>query len=597
MLAAGISVPAHRFVARPDEVDGGLVSALGSEEAVVKAVSPQILHKSDVGGIAVVRNESGAIRDAVAAVLAASRKAMPEADLRGALVVRKIRFRAGLGREILAGFRHDRAFGPVVFLGAGGLDTEYLLRALGPGKASGMRSARELDLDGALAMVRGTVVHAALCGGLRSASRAAIAEEALARLVLSLGALADIFAGFEPPGGLGLGELEVNPFVVSADDGRITALDGLARVHRPSPLPPARPVVNLRKLLTPGSAVVIGASAEGLNPGRVILRNLVDGGGVPQDRIWAIHPRAETIDGCRAYASPASLPAIPDMAVVSVPADKGADRVVVDLVENHLAHTITLISGGFGETEAGKEAETRMRVAVERSHRRPDGGVLVNGGNCLGIISVPGGYNTFFIPSYKLPIHDAPGTNVACISQSGAHLVTQMSNLDGVIRPRYLISFGNQIDVTVSDYLEYLEEDPAIDVFAVYLEGFRRGDGRRFLEIAGRIVAGGRKVLLYKGGRTLEGQSAAASHTASVVGDYDVCRELVRSAGVVECTTLDSFDDYAMTFSFLAGRKPRGPRIAVMSNAGFECTSAADRLYGLTLARFAPETERRSAFV
>jgi len=265
----------------------------------------------------------------------------------------------------------------------------------------------------------------------------------------------------------------------------------------------------------------------------------------------------------------------------------------VDLVENHLAHTITLISGGFGETEAGKEAETRMREAVERSHRRPDGGVLVNGGNCLGIISVPGGYNTFFIPSYKLPIHDAPGTNVACISQSGAHLVTQMSNLDGVIRPRYLISFGNQIDVTVSDYLEYLEKDPAIEVFAVYLEGFRRGDGQRFLEIARRIVAGGRNVLLYKGGRTLEGQAAAASHTASVVGDYDVCRALVRSAGVVECTTLDSFDDDAMTFSFLAGRRSLGPRVAVMSNAGFECTSSADRLYGLTLARFAPETERR----
>jgi acyl-CoA synthetase (NDP forming) len=593
MGAAGISVPAHRVVAGPDEVDHDLCSSLDSAEVVIKVVSPQILHKSDVGGVLVVRNDPGAVRDAVASVLAASRAAAADADLRGALVARKIPYRAGLGREILAGFRHDRAFGPVVFVGAGGVDTEYLLRSLGPGKASGMRSTRGLDLEEALRMVRGTVVHAALCGGLRSAKRASVAEATLARLVLSLGALADIFGGFEVPGGLGLSELEVNPFVASEDDGRLVALDGLARLHRPAPLPAPRPVANLRRLLTPGSAVVIGASAESVNPGRIILRNLAKGGGIPQDRIWVIHPRAESIDGCRAYASPASLPSVPDMAVVSVPADKGADRVVVDLVEKHHAHTITLISGGFAETEGGKEAEARMRDAVERSHRRPDGGVLVNGGNCLGIISVPGGYNTFFIPPYKLPILDAPANNVASISQSGAHLVTRLANLGGTVRSRYSISFGNQIDVTVADYLEYLEGDPAVRLFAVYLEGFNRGDGLRFLEIARRIVAGGRRVLLYKAGRTREGQAAAASHTASVVGDYDVCRELVRSVGVVDCATLDMFDDYTMTFAFLADRRPLGRRIAVMSNAGFECTAAADKLYGLSLARFAPETERR----
>ncbi len=281
------------------------------------------------------------------------------------------------------------------------------------------------------------------------------------------------------------------------------------------------------------------------------------------------------------------------MAVVSVPANKGADGVVIDLVENHRAHAVTLISGGFGETESGKDAEARMRDAVERSHLRPGGGVLVNGGNCLGIISVPGGYNTFFLPPYKLPILDAPTTNVASISQSGAHLVTRLSNLGGTVRSRYSISFGNQLDVTVSDYLEYLEADAAVRLFAVYLEGFQHGDGLRFLDVCRRIAAGGRRVLLYKAGRTREGQAAAASHTASVVGDYDVCRELIRSAGVVECSTLDMFDDYTMTFSFLAERKPVGRRVAVMSNAGFECAAAADKLYGLSLARFAPDTVRR----
>jgi acyl-CoA synthetase (NDP forming) len=593
LAAAGIHVPEHRVVASTDEVDAALCTALGTEEVVVKVVSPQILHKSDVGGIAVARNTPGTLRDAVASVLSAPPKKMPDAEIRGALIVRKVRFRSGLGREILAGFRHDRAFGPVVFAGVGGLDTEYLLRALSGGVSGALRSSAGLGLDGALAMLRGTTIHAALCGGLRSASKGSIPEESLARLVLSLASLAEGLAGFAPPGGFGLAELEVNPFVVAEGSQQLVALDGLARLHRPDPLPAARPVASLKRLLTPTSAVVIGASSESVNPGRIILRNLAQGGGVPPDRIWALHPRAVEIDGCRAYAAMSSLPEVPDLAVVSVPADKGADRIVVELVENHLAHTVTLITGGFGETEGGKEAERRMRDAVERGHAKPHGGVLVNGGNCLGIISVPGGYNTFFLPPYKLPFRDAPGRNVASVSQSGAYLVTQISNLDGAVRSRYSISFGNQLDVTLSDYLEYLEGDPEVRVFAVYLEGFRRGDGRRFLEIAKRIVDGGRAVLLYKAGRSHAGQAAAASHTASVVGDYEVCRELCRNAGVIECSTLDLFDDLTLTFSFLAERPAAGRRVAVMSNAGFECTTAADQLHGLELAEFEAATRER----
>jgi acyl-CoA synthetase (NDP forming) len=279
--------------------------------------------------------------------------------------------------------------------------------------------------------------------------------------------------------------------------------------------------------------------------------------------------------------------------VVAVPADKGGDQVVIDLVEGRRARTITLISGGFGETEAGREAEARTRAAIEAAHRSADGGVLVNGGNCLGIISVPGGYNTFFIPRYKLPFNDAPGDNVASISQSGAYLVTQISSLDLAVRPRYAISFGNQMDVTVSDYLEYLECDPKVRVFAVYLEGFRRGDGARFLETARRLSASGRTVLLFKAGRSAEGSAAAASHTAAAVGDYEVCRALVQAAGVIDCVTLNMFEDYLVTFSFLAGRARSGRRVAVLSNAGFECTAAADRLHGLELASLAPATRTR----
>ena len=592
MAAAGIGVPRHRLVAAPDEIDGATCAALGSEEAVVKIASPDLLHKSDVAGVRFCPNQPAALREAAAGVLEAVRAAAPGARLEGLLLAERVRFRAGLGRELLAAFRHDPAFGPVVVIGAGGLDSEALLATLRPGPARAMFAARGLEAEAVLRGLRPTLVQRALTGRLRSSSGAGLEEGALVGLVLALARLAERWAGFDPPEGLGLAELELNP-VVAADDGRLVALDGLARRHRPQPLPPPRPVGELGRLLTPRSAVVIGASAESDNPGRLILRNLVAGGGVPRERLWAIHPRAGEIEGCRAFASLAALPEPADLAIVSVAADRGADKVVREIVEGRRARTITLIAGGFGETAGGRDAEARIREALAESHRAPDGGVLLNGGNCLGIVSEPGGYNTFFIPAHKLPLRAAAGRGLASVSQSGAYLVSQISNLAGVVAPRYAISFGNQMDVTVSDYLAYLEADPEVSVFAVYLEGFQRGDGQAFLEAVRRLTGAGRPVLLYKAGRTREGSAAASSHTASAVGDYEVCEELARAAGALVASSLDEFEDDVVTFTLLQGRASVGRRVAVLSNAGFEATAAADTLSGLELAVLGASTRER----
>jgi acyl-CoA synthetase (NDP forming) len=590
--AAGVAAPAHRVVGTPEEVDEAVCGALGSDEAVVKVASPDLLHKSDVGGVVVCPNEPSALRSTVAEVLRSARETSPSARIAGALVAERARFRSGLGRELLVALRHDPAFGAVVVVGVGGLDTEALLASLRPERARAMLAASALTRSGALEALRRTLVHGALSGRLRSSRGSGIPEERLAQTVVALASLAERWAGFEPPGGIGLSELEVNPLVV-ADDGRLVALDGLARLHRPLPPPPPRPVGALHHLLMPTSAVVIGASADGMNPGRIILRNLVAGGGMLQERIWAIHPRAAEIDGCRAYASVADLPEPADLAVVSVAAERGADRIVSEIVETRRARTVTLIAGGFGETASGREAEARVRAALAESHRAEDGGVLLNGGNCLGILSAPGRYSTFFIPPHKLPIREGPERGLASISQSGAFLVSQISNLHEAVRPRYAISFGNQMDVTVSDYLAHLEGDAEARVFAVYLEGFQRGDGAGFLEAVRRITASGRAVLLYKAGRTPEGSEAAASHTAAAVGDYEVCRELARAAGAVVAGTLDQFEDDVLAFTLLDGRRARGRRVAVLSNAGFECTAAADALFGMELAPLASRTRAR----
>ena len=149
------------------------------------------------------------------------------------------------------------------------------------------------------------------------------------------------------------------------------------------------------------------------------------------------------------------------------------------------------------------------------------------------------------------------------------------------------------MDLTVGEYLEYLQDDEEIDVYAVYVEGFKPLDGRRFLEASARIAARGAAVVLYRAGRTAAGAKATASHTASIAGDYTVTRGLAEAAGVVVAGTLEEFEDLVRLLAWM-GRTPLdGRRLAAVSNAGFECVAIADNLGGLELARFAPATVAR----
>ena len=214
------------------------------------------------------------------------------------------------------------------------------------------------------------------------------------------------------------------------------------------------------------------------------------------------------------------------------------------------------------------------------------------GGNCLGIVSRDN-YNTFFLPDYKLPFNPGAGSNLAVVSQSGAYLVTFASNYDGIIQPAASISFGNQMDLTVADFLEYFNSRSDIDVVACYVEGFRPGDGARFIEQTRRARAAGKRVIIYKAGRTALGARAAASHTASLAGDYAVARACLESAGATVAESLDEFEDLLKTFTLLAGKSVTGTRTGIISNAGFECSTVMDSLDGLDLATFDQATQDR----
>jgi acyl-CoA synthetase (NDP forming) len=278
------------------------------------------------------------------------------------------------------------------------------------------------------------------------------------------------------------------------------------------------------------------------------------------------------------------------MTVFTIPADEKAASLLEELIEGEKTASITLISAGFGETDRGRELDRRLRDSIAEVRARAGGGVVVNGPNCMGIVSKPGGYNTFFLPEHKLPFRGAFGERCAIISQSGAYLVTLVSNLDRIINPKYMITYGNQVDVSATDYLLALKDDPGIDLFCLYLEGLKSLDGERFLAAAREIVAAGKDIILYKAGRTEAGATAVASHTASMAGNYEVMERILLDAGVIMLDSLDEVEDVIKVFVLLGGRRAAGSRVGIFSNAGFECSVAADTLGALELARFSEKT-------
>ena len=269
-----------------------------------------------------------------------------------------------------------------------------------------------------------------------------------------------------------------------------------------------------------------------------------------------------------------------------------------EIAENAKARSVILIAGGLGEKEGSQGLEEEIRTIIAGGRAAGRITPVVNGGNCLGIASKPGKYDTTFIPEDKLPRPRGPRSDMAVISQSGAFMISRMSKMPR-IEPRYAVSLGNQIDLTASDYLEFLKDEPEVRTFAVYMEGFRPGDGLAFARAVKEITAAGRTVIVYKSGRSPEGRGAASSHTASVAGDYSVCRAILEQAGAVVCGDIEEYENMVRGFEALADKKTRGNRVGLLSNAGFECVVMADSLKGdgggLELAAFSADTGARIA--
>ncbi len=572
--AAGVPVPRRFVVSGAAELHHPVAHVPGPR-AVVKVVAPGILHKTEAGGIAVVENTPASLRDAVGRM---ETRFAGQAVV-GYLVVEFVPHRAEPGHELLLGMRWTGDFGPVVTLGAGGIHAEFLARSIREDRSLALLSPA-LAGEGAVERALSRVAVVRLLTEPQRGQPPLVAMACLAGVVRRFLELAEAFVP-DP-----IAEFEVNPLVLS--NGGFVALDALLKLGPPAAASPApRPIDRIARLLEPRTAAVAGVSEKGMNPGRMILRNML-ADGFPAADITIVKPGSESIDGVRCVPSLEALPGRQDLLILSISAAQ-APEAIATVAEKALAESVILIPGGLEEKPGSEPLVARMRQAIADARATEWGGPVINGGNCLGVRSVPGRYNTLFIPDHKLPLRRGAPDPVAFVAGSGAFAVAKANKFSN-LNPKYVLTIGNQMDLTAADYLEHLEADPDLRLYAVYLEGFRPGDGLRFLRSARRITDAGRTLLLYRAGRTSAGAAAAASHTASVAGDYAVTRRLAAQAGVVLADTLEDFEDLARLFVALGDRRPAGARLGALSNAGFECVAIADNLGAFTLAGFAPET-------
>ncbi len=585
--AIGIAVPRSVLVRDASELDSVALSQLPGDDVMVKVQSSAIGHKSDVGGVVRAAKTARAIGEAIEDM----QRRLGGHPIDGFLIAERVVHDGSLGGELLVGARWTDDFGPVVVFGSGGTSAEALARGLRPERATAILRADPFPDRASVARIVAAILAGALATEPQRGAPPRIDVDAIVGV---LAALAGAASSWFPES---LTELEVNPLVVR--NGSLVALDALARPGGPAAEPaPPRPTHAIRCLLEPERIAIAGVSRR-INTGRAILRNVLASGFDPA-RVHVVKPGGgEPIDGCACVESFAALPEPVDLAVLSISAADVAPT-LLSIIDGNRARSVIVISGGLEEKRGTGAIVARVHAAIRKSRSAPGGGPIVNGGNCLGVRSIPGRYDTLFIPHHKMPAPRStaggPGgpTPLALISQSGAHLVACLDRL-AHLEPRYAISVGNQTDLTVGDYLTALADDPEVAVVATYVEGFRPGDGRAFVAAAERMRARGGHVVLYRAGRSAAGARATASHTASIAGDHRVTRALAEQAGVIVVDALSDFAEVTALVLALRDRPPRGRRLGALSNAGFECVAIADALGPLALADLAADTRARLA--
>ena len=544
--ACGIGTP-EQGVAKSVREARSIAERIGYP-VVAKIDSPDILHKTDAGGVILGIGNAEALEASYDRLIAVAAAHALGAAVEGVLVQRQLGGEAG-GQEVIVGAVTDPVFGKLVAFGLGGVLVEVmgdLTFRLAP-----------VTRDEAMAMLD-DIAGAAVLDGVRGS--AGVDGEALAALIVNAGRLVTDCPEIH--------ELDLNPVFASASGA--CAVDARILLREPAE-PRFRPgqdeiLAAMRRIMQPDAVAVIGASAEAGKIGNSVMKNLIDGG--YEGALYPIHPKADVILDHNCYASVVDVPGDIDIAIFCIPA-RFVAGVLVECGRKKIPGAI-LIPSGFAEV--GEQALQDEIVAVARQN-----GVRLMGPNIYGYYYTHRNLCATFCTPYT------EKGKVALSSQSGgvgmAIVGFSRSAKMGVSA---IVGLGNKADLDEDDLLTFFEQDPNTEVIAMHVEDLK--DGRAFAEVAAR-VSRKKPVVVLKAGRTRMGARAANSHTGALAGDDRVYDAVLRQSGVIRAATLNDMLEYARGLQVLPA--PAGENILILTGAGGSGVLLSDACadHGLSLMK------------
>ncbi len=470
------------------------------------------------------------------------------------------------------GLHNSREFGMVLRAGFGGIDADLADSNFRTDRAAVCAAT---DLTGSadfLRLFKRTLVYQQLARSIHSEGRLAPDEQLESLFARLLHFAREAAAGVDS-GPFACQALELELRLL---DDQVLACTAACEFASPPLGRFPRPIEKIDKLLHPASIGIVGVSATGMNFGRIILRNLV-GSGYSKAQLVIIRPGETEIDGIRCVANLQALGHRLDLFIVAIAAD-AVGSLVDEILDSDAVDSVMLIPGGLGETARSRESAAALAAKINAAHTRPGGGPIFLGANCLGVVSHPGAYDSWFIPNERLPRPQKKAKrNSVMLSQSGAFMITRLSQ-NPWLDPNYMLALGNQTDLTHGDLLSYFAGRPDIETIGVYIEGFKDLDGLHFARAVRAAVLSGKQVVVYKAGRTAPGMDAVMGHTASVAGDATLFISVMRQAGAIVAEDVNDFDDLFYLAGALHNKNIIGNRLGAISGAGFEVVGMTDAI-------------------
>jgi len=336
---------------------------------------------------------------------------------------------------------------------------------------------------------------------------------------------------------------------------------------------------DFERIFHPRNLAIVGVSAEengvGFGAGMFRAINMMGFEG----KIFPVNPKGGTINGLPIYKQVEDIPEKLDFAIITVAAKLVPD--VLEACRKKGAAGAEILSAGFSElnTDEGLSLENRLRqIAAE--------GIRVVGPNCFGIYCPKSGLT--LLPGPDLSRESGP---VAFLSQSGG-MAIDFAHAGGWMGIRFskVVSFGNGADLREAELLNYLASDPETRVIAMYVEGIKDSDDF-FKEI--KAAAAKKPVIVYKGGLSIAGQRAVASHTASMGGSQAIWRSILKQVRAIQVYDTNEMRQTCLAFVLLPPKTYQG--ISIVGGGGAIGVTACDTAesYGISIPQLPAELQKR----